>query len=85
MHFAINNVLIFPNPTENELRIHPNAIGTELRIESIEIYNVFGEKVYSETISGTQKEINIKTLAAGIYFVKVKSEKEERVAMFVKQ
>jgi hypothetical protein len=74
-------VSLFPNPAANELRIK-NA---EIRIESVEIYNVLGEKVFSQTTNAREEKINVSSLPPGIYFVKVKSEKEERVAKFVKQ
>ena len=76
-----NGVLVFPNPAERELRIK-NA---EFRIESVEIYNVLGEKVFSQTTTSSKQTINVAKLSPGIYFVKVRSEKEERVVKFVKQ
>ncbi len=64
----IEELLITPTLTTGEFTItFPHGMSEA----SISIYNLPGEKVYTETISGTQKEINIKTLPAGIYFVKV--------------
>ena len=52
---ANNEVNIFPNPTASELRIQSRVLGTELRIEKVEIYNVMGEKVFSQPVTGNQQ------------------------------
>jgi hypothetical protein len=84
----INNTVIaffsFPNPATNEIRIeNANSI-----IESIEIYNVLGKRIYSEQLQTSDlkpQTVNVSTWNAGMYFVKLRGEKEERVGKFVKQ
>jgi hypothetical protein len=78
---------VFPNPATDELRIKSRVLGTELRIEGIEIYNLMGQKVFSQlqTKNDKQQTVNVSALNPGIYFVKLKSEKQEYVAKFVKQ
>ncbi len=86
---SLNLISISPNPATDELRIK----NSEFRIEEVEVYNVLGEKVFSSTVvplssrRGDERGevINVSSLQNGIYFVKVKGEKEERVAKFVKQ
>jgi hypothetical protein len=46
----------------------------------VEIYNVTGEKVYSDALASRQKSINIQKYAAGIYFVKISSGSEDASA-----
>ena len=71
-----------PNPATNEIRIQ-NA---ELRIESVEVYNVFGERLTLPfDFAQGDTRVNVSSLAPGIYFVKVRGEKQERVGKFVKQ
>src|SRR5436190_20429134 len=69
------SLLLYPNPASNELIIQ-NA---ELRIENAEIFNTIGEKKFSQrqTIDAKQQTIDISQLPSGIYFVRVRGEKEE--------
>jgi alpha-tubulin suppressor-like RCC1 family protein len=81
-HRLASEVLIFSNPVVNELRIE----NSELRIKEIEIYNVLGEKCLTPPLSkGEGVRVDVSLLPAGIYFLKVRGEKEDRVAKFVKQ
>ncbi len=77
-----NTLSFFPNPATNELRIQ-NA---EFKIEKVEIIDVLGQK-YNSTfnILNSELRVDVSSLLSGIYFLKVKGEKEERVANFVKQ
>jgi uncharacterized delta-60 repeat protein len=63
-----NLVSLFPNPanTTIQLKLSQNENGT------VELWNVMGERVYTENISNeSKKEIDIKNISNGIYFVKV--------------
>ena len=83
-----SRINVFPNPATNQLTIE-NA---ELKIEQVEIYNVLGKvRLTPNPLSherggeGGELTMDVSSLAPGIYFVKVKGEKEERVVKFVKQ
>ena len=79
-----NEIIIYPNPAGSEFRIHPDASG---RIESVEIYDVFGKRVYSvpQTTNHKSQTIYISSLAKGIYFVRVRTEQGEVVRKLVKE
>ncbi len=63
---------IIPNPATNQFTIE----NSQLRINSIHIYNVLGEEVLRlERIANSQKAIDISTWKAGVYFVEVETEK----------
>ena len=66
--FMLSKVKIYPNPTTGELRIESG----ELRIENVEIFDIFGKQQLSTLNSqlSTQK-IDISHLSAGLYFVKI--------------
>jgi hypothetical protein len=69
-----NEFKIFPNPGNSNFQI---SLGVKLDYATIEIYNTTGEKVFQERIYNTmQKEINLNNITAGIYFVKVISDKK---------
>lgn len=64
-----NPLLIMPNPTSGFLKVE---FEVELNNGNIELFNILGERVYSETIfRESKKEINLKNISQGIYFVKV--------------
>ncbi|MBK5285213.1 MAG: SBBP repeat-containing protein [Bacteroidia bacterium] len=79
-----SGILVFPNPAGNELRIK----NPELRIESIVVWDMFCKIAISyQPSANSQKPIilDVSKLNPGIYFVKVRGEKGERVAKFVKE
>jgi hypothetical protein len=79
-------VSLSPNPATNQLTIDNG----EWKIESVEVYDVMGESVIvsltpSPSSSGEGSvRLDVSSLASGIYFVKVKGDKEERMGKFVK-
>lgn len=62
--FSQNNleVALYPNPVNDVLNIE-----TALEIQSVEIYNIQGQKV----LATNQKEINVSALTSGIYLVRI--------------
>ena len=62
--FNQNNldVALYPNPVNDLLNIE-----TVLELQSVEIYNIQGQKV----LSSNQKQINVSNLAAGMYMVRI--------------
>jgi len=75
-HSAIK---IYPNPVSNEIRIESSM----LKVQSVLIYDLVGQEVSgSESKSlnpGLKKVVDVSELLAGIYFVKVKDEKNNIV------
>ncbi|MBK5285010.1 MAG: T9SS type A sorting domain-containing protein [Bacteroidia bacterium] len=69
-----SNISISPNPATNELRIK----NTELKTESITIYDALGQEVYHAAfiIHHSEFSVDVSRWNAGIYFVRVKTEKE---------
>jgi len=84
IHPTDNTIFISPNPATSELRIE----NPELKIKEIKIYDVLGEKVYSEQqVTSGQKyvTVNVSKLPSRIYFVRVKTSEGINVAKFVKE
>jgi len=74
-----SKIKIYPNPTNNELRI----TNYELREGNIEIFDVYGRNVLSHTAYCIpQTVIDISHLSQGIYFVKFQ---DHHVLKFVKE
>jgi hypothetical protein len=61
------SVRIYPNPTSGEI-----VVSSEYRVLSIEIFDIFEKKVSHLTIS---HPISISGLPAGIYFIRIQTEK----------
>jgi len=89
-------IMVYPNPTTNELRIENG----ELRINNVEIYDIFGKKQKAEGrkekensppfMEGCQPQadgvvINISHLQSGIYFIKIDTELGTIVKKTIKQ
>jgi hypothetical protein len=72
---------IFPNPTEGNL-----TINLENDVNSIQVIDVTGKIIISEkNISKGYKSMNLTSLNAGVYFIKVTSENDTKVQRLIKQ
>jgi len=76
---ALENITLYPNPTTGELTIK----NYELKITSIEIFDVYGRNV-GATLAVAQGKINISHLNPGIYFVKITTDAGAVVKKVVK-
>ena len=78
----ISPVNLFPNPATSELRI----TDYELQILNAEIFDAPGQRVVSEqpAVYSRQLNINISSLPAGIYFLRITSEQGTLTKKFVK-
>lgn len=75
------NVVIYPNPANNYLFIR--NMDQSDPIHSVIIYNVIGEVVYTE--QDFDNEIKINNIRSGVYFVQVKSEKNQKIKQIIIQ
>ena len=66
------NVIMYPNPFSDNLKI----VSPNTGINSYTIYNINGQKILSNKIDDSLKEVNINTsnLSKGIYFVKLNGD-----------
>jgi hypothetical protein len=63
------DVLVYPNPTTGELRIE----NEELRIENVEIFDVFGKKIFHSPFS-ILNSFDLTVFPPGIYFIRIQTE-----------
>ncbi len=70
---SINDVNIFPNPSNEKFKIHSAKSGIKFKVEKIELKNIIGEKVLEISFpgAGNEIEVDVRNLNAGIYFVKI--------------
>ena len=65
-----NDVLVYPNPNRGQFTLQIK--GVKLQGENIEIFNVLGEKVYSQfSIFNSQLSINLTSQPPGIYLYRI--------------
>jgi hypothetical protein len=72
-----NNFSVYPNPTGNELRITSRVLGIDVRFLNIDLYNMIGEKVFSQPQSPKfkpQTTIDISSLNPGVYMLSLKAD-----------
>ncbi|WP_445457141.1 DUF7619 domain-containing protein [Flavobacterium sp. HNIBRBA15423] len=75
-----DSVRIYPNPSSNLLNVKANST-----IESVEIYDVQGRVVMAKMVNDKDTFVTISDFLNGIYFLKVKTEKGEKVEKIIKQ
>lgn len=80
--FEINDVILFPNPVNNQLYIKSNY-----NINTIKIFDINGRLIQNKTMSysNTQNKVSVSTLKPGIYFVEVYSNGQKEVLRFIKK
>ena len=62
----IANVSVYPNPTEGEIHIESQVI-----IETVSIYNVYGQLISSEAVNGSLYTANISDNVDGVYVMRI--------------
>ena len=75
-----NNFSMFPNPASTEFRII-----AQNQIDSVEIYNMLGQRVASQAFNTNEVSMNISHLNSGAYTVKVMSAGTSQTMKVVKQ
>lgn len=69
-----NGFSIFPKPSSGQFTLqiynYPNSYSND----SVEVYNVLGQKIYHSVLSGMQNFVDIANANAGMYVVYLKTE-----------
>jgi uncharacterized repeat protein (TIGR02543 family) len=74
------NFVMYPNPVSDKL-----VVETTETINHLEIYNLLGALVYSDTDCATKVEISVSDLPSGMYFVRLKTNNNTETLKFVKK
>jgi len=64
-----NSITLYPNPTNSEVNISSENI-----INSIEIFNSLGQRVYQSVVNFKEKVIDISSFVNGVYILGVNTE-----------
>lgn len=64
------DLLVYPNPAQGEVTVHLNGISQEM--ERIALYDTMGKEVFnSGNILAKRQQVNVSSLATGVYVMKV--------------
>lgn len=78
--FAQKATVLYPNPVSNVLNV-----ASQETIESIEVYNLMGQLVYSARPKQTDASVNVAGLAPGVYMVNTSAGGKQTSERIVKQ
>lgn len=73
--FNSNEIIVYPNPSADGKFI----INSTRKINSIEIYNVLGEKVYKSLMTNAPMTIDLSSQSKGVYFVRLLTDDGEKI------
>ena len=79
--YVMNSTLLYPNPTTGEFRIQ----NSELRIERVEVYDVYGKLMTSIEVDDHAVTIDASSFASGVYFTRVYTDKGTITKRIVKK
>lgn len=80
---GMNNITVYPNPASNMLTIA--GLSTDNNMSMI-ITDLAGKEVlYPKFNSNSQQQINISSLAKGIYFLQINTAKANKTIKFIKE
>ncbi|TAL60341.1 MAG: T9SS type A sorting domain-containing protein [Bacteroidetes bacterium] len=69
----ISSFKIFPNPSNGQFKVQSKM--ADVRWQMADVYNVFGEKIYSVINSSDHSFIDLNDKSNGIYFLRITDEK----------
>jgi len=64
-----NSITLFPNPTSKDVNISSENI-----INSIEVFNSFGQRIYQEKAKSKERTIDISSFSKGVYIIGVSTD-----------
>jgi hypothetical protein len=78
---SLTGLKVYPNPTNGMFTVELN----NTLVKTIEITDITGRVIASNTSSDVQVNVDIQNLASGVYYVKIQSENVSEVIKVVKQ
>ena len=69
--YLLNSTTLYPNPTTGQFRIE----NSKLRIENVEVYDVYGKLITSVKVEDNSVVIDLSKNASGVYFTRIFTEK----------
>ena len=76
----INNLVVYPNPVENQLNISANEL-----ITKIEVYDILGQLIKSITNNSNRIQADLSELSSATYILRVYSEQKVQTIKMIKK
>ena len=77
-----NSITLMPNPADHHINIH---IQSNVQVDKIEIYNAMGQWIQTVQLQNQQAHVNLENMSAGMYFVRVYSDRSVVTKKFIKR
>ena len=68
---STESLCVFPNPASGQIRLRYEQ-GT---LQSLQVFNAVGQEVLRQNLEGSEQVVNISTLAKGVYFLKIGTDR----------
>jgi hypothetical protein len=75
-----NGISVFPNPAHHEFTVTVDNVGKN---ETIYMYDVFGKQVLSVPVTETSTVIDVRSLSAGVYFMRLTGNNNNSVQKII--
>lgn len=79
-NFSSNNFKSFPNPVKDVL-----SLTYDKNITAVSIFNLLGQEVLSTKVNNTDAKIDMSSLNAGTYMVKISFDNEVKTIKAIKE
>jgi hypothetical protein len=91
--YEFTNIVLAVNDVaaKNKLNYYPNpvvdfiTINNDSKIRNVEVYNMSGQKLINETINAEKGSVDMRKVPAGVYILKVNSEKNSQSLKIIKK
>lgn len=80
---ASKDLSVYPNPVKDKLQLNSNSF--ELKVQKLTIRNSLGQVVYIQDELKNKQEIDLSFLQAGMYFLKLQNNSEQRSFKIIKE
>ena len=79
--YVLSQTKLYPNPTSSNVTI----VNNNCMIEKVEVYDVYGQTIRIQQVNGNSVVLPAEELAAGMYFVRIITDKGTVVKPFTKR
>ncbi len=79
-----NNLKMYPNPANEKITIESSASGSKLN-GTISLIGMDGQELINQKVQGSRVEINVNSLLAGIYFIRLVNNDKIEFGKFIKE
>ena len=79
----LNSISLYPNPAKEVINVQCTM--NNVQVTALEVFDVYGKLINTVSVIDNPTQINVSSLAAGMYFVRVTTEEGTVTKSFVKK